>query len=177
MVTSKKSMLQKAGKALGTVGNVLSVFDAVGIVDKVSGHAAPLIDKAIDRHFDAQKDFITLQDLSHLSVEQAKSIIEGLGFIAVPILVKADKKYASQKTHEVLRMVPRSGKIKLGSVVKLYYLDDATLEESQTLLADYNRQQRALLDKMTNSLETAKKAVLKPKKIKPDQEQNQKQED
>lgn len=163
MGTAKKGLLQKAGKALGTVGNVLSIFDAVAIVDKVSGHAAPLIDKAIDRHFDAKKDLITLQDLTHLSVEQAGEILEAIGLKPIPLLVKADKKYASQNTHEVLRMVPKSGKVRMGSIVKLYYIDEATLEASQALLADYNRQQRVLLDKMANGLETAKKAVLKTK--------------
>ena len=167
MVTQKTGLFKKAGKALGTVGNVLGILDAVNIVDKVSGHAAPIIDKAVERHYDLKKDMISIQNLAHLPLDQATAILEDLGFIVVPILLKPDKKYASKATDEVISMVPKSGQLKKGSVIKLYYLNQDNLSVSQELMAEQERKTKAFLQKMTDGLAAAKQALPKQKTTKP----------
>lgn len=173
MVTQKKGLFKKAGKALGTVGNVLGILDAVNIVDKVSGHAAPIIDKAVERHYDLKKEMITVQNLTHLPIEQATTILENLGFIVVPILLKPDKKYASKTADEVITMVPKSGQLKQGSVIKLYYINQDNLSSSQELMAEQERKTKAFIQKMTDGLAAAKQAIPKQKQTQPSEDDHQ----
>lgn len=160
-MTQKKTLFQKAGKALGTVGNVLAIFDAVAMVDKVTGHAAPLVDKAIDRHYDSQKDLISLQDLTDLDRELASQHLTAMGLVVVELIAKPKKAYAHHQLGQVVQMVPRQGKLRKGSMVKLYYLDEKSLAQSQKLLADEQKRQQELKDRLKKQVTEAKKALNK----------------
>ncbi|MGT2936568.1 hypothetical protein ACVR05_02915 [Streptococcus caprae] len=162
MVT-KSGILNKAGKALGTVGNVIGLFDAVKMVENVTDKAAPLIDKAIDRHYDGIGEQILVQSMIHLSLTTGQEHLERQGFVVAPVLVKPDKKYASLNAQEIVDQVPKSGKYKPGSLIKVYYVDQATLEASQELAEQAKQKAQNNVKAMTDTLAHARDFVLKKK--------------
>lgn len=121
----------KISKMVGGLGSLLSLAEAVKVIEKVSANAAPLIDKAIDRHYDNKRDLIPIQNLVQLDFFTAKQHLESQGLKVVPLLAKPLKKYHDRRADEVVDMVPKTGKLRPGSIVKLYVIDQATLLESQ----------------------------------------------
>lgn len=124
-----------SGKLLGSVGKVFGLLDTVDIVGKVTDSTIPLIDKALDRHHEHRRSLIRLDNLIHMDLFEAKAHLEQQGFIVSTILAKPSKKYQQAKVNEVVDMSPKSGKLPAGSLIKLYYLDQALLEQIKEMIS------------------------------------------
>lgn len=122
------------GKGIGAAGKVFALLDTVAMVDKVSKHSAPIIEKAIDRHYDSQEALVRLPDVTHLELTAAKSHLEDLGFLVAMIVAKPSQVKKDNKLDEVVTMVPKSGKLTRGSLVKLYYVTEDSLASQQKQL-------------------------------------------
>lgn len=129
--TIMKTSGKKAGKLLGSLSSFLSSLDAVAMVGKVTDSTIPIIDKAIDRHHERQNSLLRLDNLIHMNVNEAKEHLEKQGFVVSTILAKPSKAYQNCHLDEVVAMSPKSGKLPAGSLVKLYYVNQEILEQSQ----------------------------------------------
>lgn len=130
-MANKFKLNRTVSKGFGTLTKVFDLFDTVAMVDKVSKNTAPILEKAIDRHYDAKKDLMTLPDVRHLSLEKAREHLEELGFLVISIEAKPNQLDKFSKIDEVVAMVPKSGTVQRGSLIKLYYCKQSPLEQSQ----------------------------------------------
>lgn len=130
MVKSSQ-LIGKLGKGLGAAGKIFSLLDTVAMVDKVSKNTAPILEKAIDRHYDQRRDLIDLPDVIHLPLDKAQEHLEGLGLLVNPVLARPDQVDRHNQAGEVVAMVPKSGKVKPSSLIKLYYTTEDNLVSDQ----------------------------------------------
>lgn len=128
-ILMKSTWIKKAGKTIGTIGNIFSVLDTVKMVEEVSKHSTPLIDKAIERHYASKKDRIFLSDVVHMSIDKAKDHLEGLGLVVAILPAKQSQLKKDIRLDEVVHMVPKPGFVSKGSLVKLYVV---TAEQTLT---------------------------------------------
>ena len=122
----------KMGKLLGAANMIFSVIpDTVEVVERITDKAAPIVDKHLDRQHHLKQSLVAIPNLLDVDVQQAKKHLEGLGLQVIVLLAKPNKRYAKADAGEVVAMLPRSGKVRPGSLVKLYYVDDHVVEESK----------------------------------------------
>lgn len=122
----------KLGKLAGALNTVLGIIpDTVEIVGKITDKTAPIVEKNLDRQHEYKKSLIPLPNLLDVDVQTAKEHLESIGLTVIAVLAKPDKKYAKADVNEVVAMVPKSGKVEPGTLVKLYYVDRTVLEKSQ----------------------------------------------
>ena len=133
-VIKKKS--RKLGKLLGAANMIFSVIpDTVEIVSKITDKTAPIVDKHLERQHQYKQSLISIPNLLDVDVQQAKELLEDLGLQVIVLLAKPNKKYAKADPGEVVAMMPRSGKVRPGSLVKLYYADAFVIDESKKDIA------------------------------------------
>lgn len=166
-MVNKTSLTNKLAKGFSKVDKVLGLFDTVAMVDKVSKNTAPILEKAIDRHYDRQKELIKLPDVRHLQLAEASAHLEDLGFLVTPVVAKPDQLKPHSVVGEVLAMIPQNGKHKAGSLIKLYYNDGHTAT-AQTETIDLPVLAGMMLDDALELLEkkgfTASKVIAEPRK-------------
>ncbi len=122
----------KMGKLLGAANMIFSVIpDTVEVVERITDKAAPIVDKHLDRQHQYKQSLVAIPNLLDVDVQQAKEHLEGLGLQVIVLLAKPNKRYTKADAGEVVAMMPRSGKVRPGSLVKLYYVDDHVVEESK----------------------------------------------
>lgn len=111
---------------------------------------------------------IDLPDVVGMSLANASRLLESIGLIPVPILLTPRKEHAGRKTGTVLRMSPTptvlSKQVKRGSVIKLRYLDDGTLEQSRTLRQTQRQKLARRNEQLAESIDKTKRVFQKKKK-------------
>ena len=126
----------KMGKLLGAANMIFSVIpNTVEVVERITDKAAPIVDKHLDRQHQYKQSLVAIPNLLDVDVQQAKEHLEGLGLQVIVLLAKPNKRYAKADAGEVVAMLPRSGKVRPGSLVKLYYVDAHVIEESKKDIA------------------------------------------
>ncbi|MGT2907577.1 PASTA domain-containing protein [Streptococcus dentiloxodontae] len=119
-------------KGLGAVGRILSVIpDTTEIIGRAIENTSPIIQKELDRRHARKSALLTLDDVRHLDVNLAKEHLESKGFTVITVLAKASQRWSRSRCNEVVRMVPRAGKVAPDSLIKLYYLNEELLAESK----------------------------------------------
>ena len=78
---------------------------------------------------------VAIPNLLDVDIQQAREHLEGLGLQVIVVLAKPNKKYVKADAGEVVAMVPRSGKVQPGSLIKLYYVDELVIEASKKEVA------------------------------------------
>ncbi len=133
MATPKIGKL--AGRAFKVLNSALSVIpDTVAIAGKITDRAAPIVDKALDRHHVAKAALIQLPNVIDMPVASAQAYLESIGFTVHILPAKPHKRLVTFELDEVVAMSPRTGKFKAGHLVKLYYLTPEALETSKSLV-------------------------------------------
>lgn len=125
-------------KKTNSIKNALKGFDKlVDIVPdttKIIGDtvqaAAPILDKALDRNYEKEISMISLPNVLDLDLAEGKELLENLGFIVTATLVKPDRKYSKSRDNEIVDMIPKSGRVDKGSVIKLYYVTQEIIDSS-----------------------------------------------
>ena len=126
----------KMGKLLGAANMIFSVIpNTVEVVERITDKAAPIVDKHLDRQHQYKQSLVAIPNLLDVDVQQAKEHLDGLGLQVIVLLAKPNKRYAKADAGEVVAMLPRSGKVRPGSLVKLYYVDAHVIEESKKDIA------------------------------------------
>lgn len=135
--TSKKlvkSSSQKLGKAAGIFSSILGIPEMIDGIGKVVDKAAPIVEKNIDRRHEHLQSLVPIPNLIDVDIDQAKQHLEKNGLSVIAILAKPNKRYAKADLGEVVAMHPKSGKLLPGGLVKLYYVDETVIEQSQRLV-------------------------------------------
>ncbi|SUO88514.1 PASTA domain-containing protein [Streptococcus uberis] len=133
MVNKKKNLLGKFGKVLDVLPNTTE------LIGDVVKQTVPIIDKSIDRMYDQKQGLVDLPNVTDLDIEEAKLLLEDLGFRATKILAKPAKKYCKRTANEVVQMDPKPGKKQSGSLVKLYYVSRDVIDASQRELDNLDK--------------------------------------
>lgn len=140
------------GKLLGPVGKVLRVLpDSTELINKTIEETAPIISKELDSRRENKKLYRDVPEVVELDITRAKDILEDLGFITQEVLAKPMKKYQNKTAGEVVAISPKGKKAKIGSLIKLYYVDEQVISESR---------QRELPDVIGMNVEEAKEFLL-----------------
>lgn len=128
-------MPKRIRKALGVVGKLMSIVpDTTEIIGKTIDNSRPIIEKRMEQKHEKEMQLRTIDDVINLPVDQAQAHLEQLGFVVATIPAKPHKKWLHSNLNEVVAMSPKSGKYKIGSLIKLYYITVDVLEKSQDLL-------------------------------------------
>ena len=124
---AKKNLLGKLGRSALTVLNVIP--DTVEIVSKVVDSTAPIVDKHLDRQHAKKSSLIPLPSMIDIDYQEAKNHLESLGFKVILLEAKAEKKWSKFRAYEIVDMQPRRGRFEPGTLVKLYYLTEESLQD------------------------------------------------
>lgn len=143
------------GKAFGILGNLLAIPDTLNAAKHVADKAAPIIEKELDRRHAHKVSLITLDDVTDVSLDVAKPLLEQKGFQVVPILSKPHPKFSQEHPMDIVTMHPKPGKYQSSQMVKLYYVTEEVITASKRLKENKTRQQ--LKDNLINNLPLLKK--------------------
>lgn len=88
---------------------------------------------------DASNQEVTIPNLIELTIPEAREHLQEVGFKPAMEILTADAKYAKQKINVVIYMEPKANLFTTtavkGSLIKLKYLDEETLEQSLQLVS------------------------------------------
>lgn len=131
--------ISKFSKSLGVFGKIISIIpDTTEIIGKGLDNGRPIVEKYMDQKQAREEKLKSLDNVINLPVEEARQHLEKQGFVVATIPVRPNKKWLKASLDEVVIMSPRSGKLPVGSLVKLYYVTTEVLEKSQSLLEQDN---------------------------------------
>ncbi|HEQ4674727.1 TPA: PASTA domain-containing protein [Streptococcus pyogenes] len=150
-------MPKRIRKALGVVGKLMSIVpDTTEIIGKTIDNSRPIIEKRMEQKHEKEMQLRTIDDVINLPVDQAQAHLEQLGFVVATIPAKPHKKWLHSNLSEVVAMSPKSGKYKIGSLIKLYYITVDVLEKSQDLLDQENLRTVERNQKIADTFESVK---------------------
>ncbi|MCK1240087.1 PASTA domain-containing protein [Streptococcus uberis] len=149
--------ISKFSKSLGVFGKIISIIpDTTEIIGKGLDNGRPIVEKYMDQKQAREEKLKSLDNVINLPVEEARQHLEKQGFVVATIPVRPNKKWLKASLDEVVIMSPRSGKLPVGSLVKLYYVTTEVLEKSQSLLEQDNLKKVERNQKIADTLETVK---------------------
>ncbi|MEX2805533.1 PASTA domain-containing protein [Streptococcus sp. H31] len=152
-------------KKLNRAGKIISILpDTTEIINRAVDNTRPIIEKELDRHHERQEAYKEIDNVLHLNVEEAKKHLENQGFTVSMIPATPQIKYAKFLPNQVVSMYPKKKKAKLGSLIKLYYLDQASLNANIILLNEQKSKVQRFGRTLSNPLKRGKKIF--PKKTK-----------
>lgn len=109
------------------------------------------------------KQEVSLPDVVGLPLDEARDLLEKMGYHVSSLPAKPDKKYAETAIHQVLSMSPNPQfnlmPPKKGSLVKLYYLDEIGQKNSQLLLEQDRQKKVADSQRIKNTVEQIQKMI------------------
>lgn len=121
-------IIKNAGKLAIKIADKVLKTDAFSEIAKSSG---AVIGKAVDQHLDSRKELIEVPNVIELKVSEAKAYLEKIGFEVHVILDKPKNKYKDLSENQVVNMIPKSGKVKQGSLIKLYFVNQGVINSSR----------------------------------------------
>lgn len=149
--------ISKFSKSLGVFGKIISIIpDTTEIIGKGLDNGRPIVEKYMDQKQAREEKLKSLDNVINLPVEEARQHLEKQGFVVATIPVRPDKKWLKASLDEVVIMSPRSGKLPVGSLVKLYYVTYDVLEKSQEILDQDNLKKVERNQKIADTMETVK---------------------
>ncbi|EFR45393.1 PASTA domain-containing protein [Streptococcus pseudoporcinus] len=129
----------KLSKSLGRLAKVISIIpDTTELIGKGIDNGRPIVEKYMDQKQQREESLKSLDNVISLPLAQARSHLEKQGFVVATIPARPNKKWLKASLDEVVIMSPKSGKLPLGSLVKLYYITYDVLEKSQEILDQEN---------------------------------------
>lgn len=121
---------------------VVAMIPKAGKFDKGSLIKLYYINQEI---IDASNQEVTIPNLIGLTIPEAREHLQEVGFKPAMEILTADAKYAKQKINVVIDMEPKANLFTTtavkGSLIKLKYLDEETLEQSLQLASQAEENQ------------------------------------
>ncbi|MBF0787436.1 MULTISPECIES: PASTA domain-containing protein [unclassified Streptococcus] len=122
-----------------TVGKVAKIFDMIPDTTRVIGEAVhavvPLVDKVLEQNYQKKNRLVQLPNVVDMDIVEAQTHLEEQGFVVSKILAKPHQRYAKKQANEVVAMLPKSGNMEPGTLIKLYYVSQDVIEASdQTIV-------------------------------------------
>lgn len=138
----KKGLLMSAGPVKAILGSV--------VAGELGKTVVPMIKDAVDDYQEQQKHLVTVPEVQGASIKEAKDFLQGKGFYVTEKLVTPSQAYAKKSPGDIIKLSPKSGsKVEPGSLVVIYYVDEAVIKASQDISIE-------LMDVEGMSLERAK---------------------
>ncbi|MGT2715697.1 PASTA domain-containing protein [Streptococcus respiraculi] len=120
------------------IGEVAKIFDIIPDTTRVIGEAVhavvPLVDKVLEQNYQKKNRLVRLPNMVDMNIKEAQEHLEELGFVVSKILAKPHQRYAKREVDEVVAMTPKSGSLEPGALVKLYYVNQDVIEESDLVI-------------------------------------------
>lgn len=136
-------------KVVKTVGTALV---ATGVLDKVIASGTNLAQEKMKN----REDYLALPNVIDLNKTEAKQHLEEMGFRVSFVEALPKKKYYDKKSNVIVRMMPaptmKTKQIKIGSLIKLYYLSDEIINKSAKLYQDSLEKRENQYKKLSNKL-------------------------
>lgn len=138
-------------KLFGTIGKMALGAVAPAVLEQGT--------KIVNDQLEKRKDYLKIPDVKLLDVEKATAILEKYNFNHSEVPVKANLRYADVLPNTIVKTEPKANAaVAPNTFVKLYYIDEQTLIDSQ-LLAQEAESKKALKkqktqDQIHNVLET-----------------------
>lgn len=104
------------------------------VVTEVVTSVAPVAERALDRFHEKKRETVDLSNVIDLPVEKAVSYLEDKGFVVHPVLLPPHSKHRRDRPDIVIDVVPKKAKRDAQILVKLYYIDKETLEQSHQMV-------------------------------------------
>ena len=128
-------------KLFGTIGKMALGAVAPDVLEQGT--------KIVNDQLEKRKDYLKLPDVKLLNVETATAVIDKYNFNHSEVPVKADLHYADALPNTIVKMEPKGNtSVAPNTFVKLYYIDEQTLIDSQ-LLAQEAESKKALKKQKT----------------------------
>ncbi|MGT2965363.1 PASTA domain-containing protein [Streptococcus acidominimus] len=116
------------------IGDVAKIFDIIPDTTRVIGEAVhavvPLVDKVLEQNYQKKNRLVRLPNMVDMNIREAEHHLQELGFVVSVILAKPHQRYVKRGAGEVVAMVPKSGNVEPGTLVKLYYVSQDVIEAS-----------------------------------------------
>lgn len=107
--------------------------------------------KIVNDQLEKRKDYLKIPNLKLLDVEKATAILEKYNFNHSEVPVKANLRYADALPNTIVKMEPKGNTtVAPNTFVKLYYIDEQTVIDSQ-LLAQEAESKKALKKQKTQN--------------------------
>lgn len=149
----KGKVMGKLKKVFGSVGKLISIIpDTTELIGKTIENTRPIIEKELDRRHTYKNSLVRLDNVIHLNIDEAKEFLEHKGFKVVTVLAQPSTKYIDYERHQVVKMVPTSGKYTENTLVKLYYINDTILAKSHDLSLEKQIKKQEQQDKLAQLL-------------------------
>lgn len=129
MIPGKIALL-KAGKIIGKISST----QLVEMLSQALTPAGAAIGRAVDDYVDGRKQLVGFGDVVDIDVNSAKQYLEQLGFSVHLVAAKPHKKLADRQPGTVVGLSPKKRQLKPGSLIKLYYVDEAIIHDSDYLV-------------------------------------------
>lgn len=104
------------------------------VVSEVAASVAPIAERAVDHFHEKKRETMDLSDVIDLPVEKAVSYLEGKGFVVHPVLLPPHSKHRRDRPDTVIDVVPKKAKRDAEILVKLYYIDNESIEKSHQMV-------------------------------------------
>ncbi len=101
------------------------------VAAKAADKIVPIAEKAVDKFHEHRRDLVDLSVMVELGIEEAKAHLEKKGFVVHPVLLPPQDKYKNVVSDTVLSISPKKAKAHAGTLVKLYYVDQNTVDKSR----------------------------------------------
>lgn len=108
-----------------------------------------------------KQTYTQLDNVVHLDINDAQVYLEQRHFNVSRIVAEPNSKWATLHPNQVVNMSPKAGRIRIGSLVKLYYITEDILEESKTLLLSKSEKSKARQQRLTEVLSTPSQLLKK----------------
>lgn len=158
----------KLGKEFGKEVIADTVLGAMDMANNIVKEAAPIVDKALDRQYEHQKNLVKVPNLVDMPLQAAQDYCEEIGLRAVLIELPAHAKYASYRPNRIIDTDPKpsllQGGVLKGSLIKLRYIDDETLAESKLKAKKADQKKTEDQQKLLKQLPVVKLPLLGEKK-------------
>ncbi|MGT2951183.1 hypothetical protein BU202_07815 [Streptococcus cuniculi] len=131
-----KKKLPVKGKMIGEVAKIFDVIpDTTRVIGEAVHAVVPLVDKVLEQNYQKKNRLVRLPNMVDMDIAEAQNHLEELGFVVTRILAKPHQRYANKQAGEVVAMVPKSGNLEPGTLVKLYYVTPEVIVASDVTIS------------------------------------------
>lgn len=121
---------KKLTKSLGPIGKLISIIpDTTELIGKAIDNSRPIIEKELDRRHEKKQTYTQLDNVVHLDINDAQVYLEQRHFNVSRIVAEPNSKWATLHPNQVVNMSPKAGRVRIGSLVKLYYIQRISLKK------------------------------------------------
>lgn len=162
------NVIGKLSKELGKEVIGGTVLGAMDMANNIVKEAAPIVDKALDRQYEHQKNLVKVPNLVDMPLQAAQDYCEEIGLKAVLIELPPHAKYASYRPNRIIDTEPKpnllQGGVLKGSLIKLRYIDEETLAESKLKVKKEHQKKVENQQKLLKQLPVVKLPLVGEKK-------------